>query len=365
MRENDSVRKLWSAVDAFVGIFILVCKCKMSLVSLLLTFFLAQPLVSAFPMGKCPNKQCISSPLSLYWTTVQTGQFCFETAPTNCTNIPPMNCCDYFQTLLNKFVFSIDPRCMKNVTQVTIDGVKKGGGVYTVALNTSAELHLTDLQWNTNSAANHKICIYTTGEVCSNLQTFCTDGTGRCRFSVYDAIKHICCPSCDMNIPSIPTQYPISGFNSSPALALNISPPTMHISVHKPAPPPPSPSPSFDTGSPVTSDIPESPPSHDSYSSPPYLPYYPLSQPQSPSQSESTPSPPPLNGQPSSPGRSASSPPPPLNIPYLPYAPQNLPREPYMPKSPLSPCVSASPPQLIPCFQQQGQQCSCVCESIP
>ncbi len=167
----------------------------LSLVYILLNF----ASILAFPTGKCTNKNCSSTPLKLTWVDIeQDNKFCFITKSMNCRSND--NTCLSFDDYINKIVLTVNTSCINNIKNVTIDGVKKGGGVYPYEYNYTSELHITNLQWNKQTANNHLICIYTEGDNCNNLIKWCSIN---CRYSIYNALNHLYCPTCQFNIDII------------------------------------------------------------------------------------------------------------------------------------------------------------------
>ena len=149
-----------------------------------LLFLLAASASAAFPGGKCSVRACNSSPIALYWTDISYGRFCFETATTACTDTASTSCCATFAQVVEKFVLTMNPACLRNVSRVTVDGVVKGGGVYPVAnADGTAELHLTALRWSAATATGHNICVYTSGNVCGVFGAFCAGVDGACKYA--------------------------------------------------------------------------------------------------------------------------------------------------------------------------------------
>jgi hypothetical protein len=148
-----------------------------------------------FPQGSCRIKGCGGSPVKLTWISQNQDSFCFDVTRQDCTIA---ECCDMFAVQTNKFVMPIEPACLKSVLKVTINGVIKGGGVYPVNYPSynESELHLTSLKWNAVSAVNNRICIFVKDTKCNTIEKLCRDVTGNCKFSVYDAFTHKCCPTC-------------------------------------------------------------------------------------------------------------------------------------------------------------------------
>jgi hypothetical protein len=148
---------------------------------------------NAFPMGKCKYKDCQSTPTILEWTSLESNMFCLSTRYNNDCN--DALCCKLFEDRVNKFVFTLSPTCTNSISAVTIDGIKKGGGIYPISDSNGSELHLTNLRWNNQTASNHTICIHTKGRECDTVDKWCGIN---CRYSVYDVVTHACCPTCNM-----------------------------------------------------------------------------------------------------------------------------------------------------------------------
>ena len=167
-----------------------------------------------FPQGSCQSKSCSGSPVRLTWnptggasgtdTVKSEAAMCFQVASQPCLSNSKFDCCAKFQAFLNKIVLPIDSACLKAVSRVTVDGVRKGGGVYPINTTSGSELHLTALGWTAESAIGKTVCIYTSDPNCNTVGKLCKDAAdGLCKFSIYDAIRHECCPTCPFTwVPS-------------------------------------------------------------------------------------------------------------------------------------------------------------------
>ena len=90
------------------------------------------------------------------------------------------------------------------VPQVTVNGVKKGGGVYFDIYpgppgTNLGELRVTSLLLNATTAPGVDICI-TLAAPCNSMQLFCSGGGGGaggtfCAYAAFDPLLHTCCPA--------------------------------------------------------------------------------------------------------------------------------------------------------------------------
>lgn len=213
------------------------------------------PLVEAgFPTGRCSVNKCESSLYDLTWTSETavgaTNVACFTVNKKMCIDTPGYSCCSLFKSQLFKIVLPSLPICNKSVTQVTVNGTRKGGGVFfDVYDGQNAELRLTTLRIDGSVAEGTKICLSLV-EPCKTIADFCIeDASGLCKFAIFDVGNHLCCPTCVMLDRSYVDYNPIdySPSPTIPEIALSPSPPpptTPYIPANpetSPSPPPPSP----------------------------------------------------------------------------------------------------------------------------
>lgn len=186
---------------------------------------------SAFPVGSCYHTNCDGSPYNFVWTYVDqvAGQFCFNLVNNNAQS----PCATSFRQQTTKFVIKSQPMCSQYFKQVTVNGVKKGGGVFFDLYNNNsdAELRITSMHYNSTSVAPVTFCIFA-GAPCNNLQTFC--GGNTCMFSVHDPFTHQCCPVCAFSASN-------NAFSPSPPLLQPppLSSPPLPLLQQPPPPPPP------------------------------------------------------------------------------------------------------------------------------
>ena len=204
---------------------------------------------AVFPGGSCKVRDCNASPVELSWISQANQEFCFRVVEKACKNPPgtTMDCCSLFDKQINKFVIAMKPACIKDISKVTVDGVKKGGGIYPLVIDTKINqtaLHLTSLKFNATSAVGRVICISTKSPECGTIDRFCVDSVaGTCLYSVYDAQIHMCCPTCNFPLldnpslprpPSLPPQLP-----RPPSLLIPLPPLPRPLSLPPPLPRPP------------------------------------------------------------------------------------------------------------------------------
>lgn len=214
-----------------------------SLILLLLGAYVAN---ADFPAGRCYEKTCNASPYEIRKVNSQDNKMCVRFSLKECTS-PKYDCCNRFTNNLVKIVFPSLPICKNSVEMVTINGNKKGGGIYFDVYNgDEAELRITSLNINQNKALNATICVHLKG-TCSTFESFCrTKNSNVCKYALFDPARHDCCPTCRLTTPNT---FP-------PPPVVNSPPPPV---VNSPAPPvPKSPPPPFPKSPPPP--VPKSPP---------------------------------------------------------------------------------------------------------
>ncbi len=241
---------------------------------------------SAFPDGSCVKRTCEESPYALTWISQNkaagnVSTSCFQISRKSCTSGADVDCCGLFLAMLVKIVVWSRPECADAVLGVTLNGVKKGGGVYFDTAPVS-QLRITSLYLNETAADGSVMCV-TTGQPCNSLGTFCA--TDPCVYAVYDPYRHVCCPTCAFGGGAPP-------FVSSPR------------PYPAPSPPQPSPPPTI---------LPPPPPSRSSPMNPPSNPHSPPPSPPPPQPPPPSPPPPP----PRPPPPQHTYPPPPQPSPQL------------------------------------------------
>jgi hypothetical protein len=195
-----------------------------------------------FPNGKCAPQPCNWSPYAFAWTSVDNvkGRFCFVVNDPleSCVG----KCCQGFIDRLMKFVIKVSPACKPSFKNVTINGIRKGGGVFYDLYGTSeAELRVTSMTLNQTAAKSSTFCINAITP-CTSLETFCS---GPCMYSVYDPYAHECCPTCLFSsapIPNLELSPPLpTPILSSPPPPLPLQIPNLELFPPVPEPPPPPP----------------------------------------------------------------------------------------------------------------------------
>jgi len=199
---------------------------------LLFLFFVLLPVHATFPMGRCYDKMCSSSPYTLDISSNNGSKMCFKIVSQPCTNTK-YNCCDKFNKELFKIILSSRPECSKSVGTVTVNNVTKRGGVYfDLYLNkTYGELRLTNLKMSQNVALTSEVCI-NFKDVCNTFDVF----KGLAKWAVFDPHQHTCCPTCSFTSLSLPPPPLPPRPPPSPCLYVN---PMGHC--NPPLPPPPAP----------------------------------------------------------------------------------------------------------------------------
>ena len=175
------------------------------------------PASAGFPAGKCSEHVCSATPYTMRWTNTgsaggasgDSGLMCFQ-VDWNPACSSTKGCCELFAQRFNKVVIAAPAACKPAFKFVTVNGVMKGGGVYydTFDDNANGELRITNLNMNASTAVGTTFCIKASSP-CSTAAQFCDDGTGRCRYAVYDVVRHECCPTCVMQTLSTNPQAPM------------------------------------------------------------------------------------------------------------------------------------------------------------
>ena len=201
---------------------------RVPILLLLLLATCARNATAVFPYGRCYTNGCQAAPIALLGPQIVPGGFCFDLTAKPCVDGTASNCCSLFSKFLNKIVIKTDSLCYDKIKSVAIDGVKKGGGVYSdIYNNNETELRLTNLLSNTSSMNGKRLCIFPSAPSCVDPLAFC--GQLPCLYSVFDTTFHECCPTCSSSwSPSPPPQV----FQSPP-------PPPPPRVFQSPSPPPP------------------------------------------------------------------------------------------------------------------------------
>jgi hypothetical protein len=211
---------------------------------------------TTFPAGSCRAQDCAThNPYEL----VPVGEFrdsaersksiCFRIDYKGCDD-NDSECCNTLERILEKIAIKVNPQCGRaSYTDVTIDGVKKGGGVYFDENLGFSELRITSLRWNASTGVGKTICINGLRAPCPDAHSFCRDEKDKdnigCVYTVYDPFSHRCCPTCafedfSSSIPTNPSPPPPRSL--SPTMVMPPSPPIpiptpMVVSPSPPRPP--------------------------------------------------------------------------------------------------------------------------------
>lgn len=177
---------------------------------------------TVFPAGKCPPQDCLVYNPYILTPNASTDKLCFTVYQQTCD--PNNRCCNSLKNVFEKIAFKTYPECFRSVKQVTVDGVKKGGGVYITNYTGFTELKVTAIRWTIADALYKTFCVHLQPP-CESLTKFCRGDS--CTYSVYDPFTHECCPTCNFIFPN----------TTSP----NLTPPASP----SPYPAPPSPNPMY------------------------------------------------------------------------------------------------------------------------
>lgn len=185
----------------------------MNYITLLLLFPLLNNIninVNAFPQGRCYVPSCEATPYDINWISEKIlnseyTESCFLISKKKCIDSSKYNCCNSFANSLYKIALSSQPSCENSVMNVTINGTKKGGGIYFTTYpnndsskTTGAELRLTALNIPSNIINNTEVCLTLTNP-CNGIADFCIEShSDLCKFAMFDNAAHSCCPTCIM-----------------------------------------------------------------------------------------------------------------------------------------------------------------------
>ena len=147
-----------------------------------------------FPQGRCSQRRCDASPYALE----AVPPACFRVASKACEDPSQFGCCKTLTGMLEKIVVPTADACAAAVVNVTVDGRRKGGGVYfsPSAPGSSAELRITALRLANGSGVGRLICVGLR-EPCPTWGSFCPQG----RVAIVDPVAHRCCPTCPILPP--------------------------------------------------------------------------------------------------------------------------------------------------------------------
>jgi len=158
----------------------------------LLLLFLSYATSYQFPYGRCYDSKCTSTPYRLQWIsetiTNNTGKYCLQLTKQECTNTK-YNCCNLLNNNFNKFELHVKTECKNALNYVTINNIKKGGGVYfDIYTSKQSELRITNLK---NITTDTIMCIILK-EPCVSLSDFLFSNNT----AIWEVKKHECCPQC-------------------------------------------------------------------------------------------------------------------------------------------------------------------------
>lgn len=161
-------------------------------------------ITTAFPAGRCYEPSCNAAPYSIStsFDASQPNKFCLTFQKKACQSAN-YDCCSRFTQNLPKFVISSRPECNNSLSMVTIDGVKKGGGVYFSKINEiEAELRVTALTMDEEAVLSSKICFELRSDrACPTLMDYCRlPLSNSCKVALFDPRVHDCCPTCPLYI---------------------------------------------------------------------------------------------------------------------------------------------------------------------
>lgn len=206
---------------------------------------------AVFPNGRCYTNGCIASPYDVKWYSLSPGSFCFKVYMKQCSDPTRYKCCEVLGQSFHKIVFPINPICRDAFKMVTINGIKKNGGVFLDSYTENngqsrLELRITSLNMQPAQATSSLFCInFDQSSLCRNVEIACKDLDGLCKYAIFDPYEHFCCPTCTMvTVPSPPSSNPpstpsIPSAPPTPSRDRGFSPPPPPSPVPNSPPPPP------------------------------------------------------------------------------------------------------------------------------
>jgi hypothetical protein len=151
---------------------------------------------------------------------------CFNFMQKTCsTKDDKYKCCEKFNSNLVKMVLNSKSECNRSLDRVTVNGLRKGGGIFFDTYRDGAgELRITSLNMERNAVLSAKICVYLkAGSRCNKWEEF-SDGL---EYALFDPLGHNCCPTC-----KIGGRGGVPGSPGKPVVVLRPPPPK------RPPPPP-------------------------------------------------------------------------------------------------------------------------------
>lgn len=158
---------------------------------------------ATFPTGRCYSHSCEATPFDISWVSQTPAPqnrniACFKVTSKSCFDSTNLNCCEGFESLLHKIKLATSATCERSVVSVTVNGTKKGGGIYFEKDDDHSELILTTLRIPGSKAVNTEFCL-TLQPPCNTIEQYCVEPrSGLCKFAIYNDPGHACCPSCIM-----------------------------------------------------------------------------------------------------------------------------------------------------------------------
>lgn len=147
-----------------------------------------------FPAGRCYMRNCTSTPYDMGIVEKMAGGVCFQFNEKMCIDDDKYKCCAKFNSNLVKLVVNSRGVCSGSLDRVTVNGVRKGGGVFfDVYRDGGGELRITSLNMEKKEVMGAKICIWLKqGSACPEWETFSKDNL----YALFDPLGHNCCPTC-------------------------------------------------------------------------------------------------------------------------------------------------------------------------
>ena len=151
-----------------------------------------------FPAGSCKPPSCSSPSSSPYVLapSFSDNLMCFTVLPNSCISPDTgVDCCTALRRTFQKVAIKTVDVCSGSVDLVSINGVRKGGGIYFRNYTGFAEIVVTSIKSNYDSILGSVFCIHLTPP-CNTPFKLCGNNSV-CTYSIYEPFTHACCPTCD------------------------------------------------------------------------------------------------------------------------------------------------------------------------
>lgn len=177
---------------------------------------------AAFPIGRFGDTACASAPFGLRWVRqpaagcaagapagaegeagagAGTGALCFvmRRRPTCASAVPRYDCCARLGATVEKIALETRPACVAAISHVTLNGTRKGGGVYAQRDGDArAELRITALRMPAATLLATRFCVHLQATA-ATAAAGCGPSPaalGAARYALITPTNHDCGPAC-------------------------------------------------------------------------------------------------------------------------------------------------------------------------